>query len=565
MRRPIILAALVGVALAPACQDPTEITVSITTDAKCTDIDGVSFSLGVLGPGLDQKPASSVAVSCDQATGRVGAVVVIPSGSRNDEIAFRVTAGFGKPVDQCVAPFGPGCIVARRSLRFIPHTPLFVPVKLSVSGAGIPCDATSTCQAGTCVDPKLDPNQCQTSGGCDLPAVGPQTAHQITVAGNIPAATGTAQQQHLIFATHSNRWWYFTMDSADANVLKTRWSSDFASWNDGASLTLAQKSDGEGRNFGVAYADIAGKDVVHLALSHSLATPAPGIYHARATINQASIVFEPETVVNTPDYWLTQANPDGPVAAIGTDGTVYVATGWANQKQFHGTDTTGNMDVYQSTTKDDGTSAGPLTNYVIHSWVPQFVNNRALVALGAGQMLAVWPTADVGGPDTSNLSWAVSTSASVTHADLFTGTGAAQDMNDWSVCGVSPTAVHAVRRVHAGGENTFEHLRFDVASATWSTGGAIPQSPGASGTGVVLLTNGTKLLLFALGAAYTDLRYTRWDGNAWSAWLTLFSGSARRTFLSGTGCASQTHTAITWSEGSPPVLNVQGLDVHGLF
>ena len=569
MRRPLVFPALAFLALAPSCQDPTEITVSVTTDAKCTDIDGVSFSLGQLGEALDQKPASSVAMQCDPATGRVGAVVIVPSGARNDAVAFRVTAGFGKPVDQCVAPFGAGCIVARRSLRFIPHTPLFVPIKLSVSCAGVPCNATSTCRDGTCVDPKLDPTQCQTSGGCDLPIVGPQVAHPIALVGSIPAPTGTAQQQHLIFATHGNRWWYFTIDSADSVALKTFWSSDFVTWTPGASLTLAQKSDGEGRNFSVAYADLAGKDVVHLVFSH-LQGAQQGAYHARAILDQATIAYGPETLVTSTDYFTGEANPDGPVAAVGTDGLVYVATGWVNEAQFRsGNATVGNMDVYQSTSTDDGNSAGPLTNYVAHSWVPDFVNNRALVALGAGKMLAVWPTADDFRPETSNLSWALSPAWATTNTDLFTGAGmgAVQNMNDWSVCATSTSVVHAVRRVHAGAvkDSVFEHLRFDVASAKWSSGGIIPPDAGANGTGVVLLTNGTKMLLFALSAPFNDLRYTKWDGSAWSAWGTQFAGAPKRAFLSGTGCDSKAHAAITWTEGAAPPYEVQGFDVRALF
>ncbi len=585
MRRLLILAAIsASLALAASCREPTQITISITTDAKCTDIDGVGISVGVLGADLDNKPASAISLRCDAATGRVGSLVLVPSGSNSDEIAFRVTAGYGKKVDDCRPPFGAGCIVARRAVRYIPHTPLYVPVKLSVACNGIACDPTSTCENGRCIDARIDPTKCESVDGCaltpdggaadggsneagpDAPAheAGTPTASPVATVGDVPAETGTAQQQHLIFATHSSRWWMFTVDDAAQTQLKTWWSTDFATWTPGATFSMAEATRNEARNFSVTYADVGGKDVVHLAYAHKVSGDA-FTKHVRATIDTATITFGSDEFVVSSNYFPNGADPSAPVVALSNDGNVFLATGWANQKPYKMFDTTGNMDVYQSTSPDRGAGSGPLSGYVVHSWVPEFDNSRALVAIESGNMLAFWPQA-LGQVDTTDISWASSKESWVTHDTLF-GVNSATGQDDWSVCGFSPTEVHAVlRKINGGANDGYEHRRFDTATGAWTSGAIIPNDPGAYGTGVVLLTNGKTMLLFALSAdAANKVRYTRYDGAMWSAWSTLFGPTTKRAFLSGSGCSAKSPAAIAWTEGLAAPYRAMAAEVTALF
>jgi hypothetical protein len=87
--------------------------------------------------------------------GRVGMLVVVPSGDDGAEIGLRVVTGTkGKRSDECAPPDYKGCIVARRAIRFLPHTKLTVPVTMRASCKDVPCGgaAFSTCVKGQCVD-----------------------------------------------------------------------------------------------------------------------------------------------------------------------------------------------------------------------------------------------------------------------------------------------------------------------------------------------------------------------------------------------------------------------------
>src|SRR6185312_2524685 len=91
-----------------------------------------------------------------------------PSGDKDGAVTVKIVAGFGRSVDEC-AQGGTGCIVARRSLRYIPHTELRIPVLLQASCAGVPCQDTETCVASACVPAAIDPSTCATPQGCTLP------------------------------------------------------------------------------------------------------------------------------------------------------------------------------------------------------------------------------------------------------------------------------------------------------------------------------------------------------------------------------------------------------------
>jgi sugar lactone lactonase YvrE len=163
-----VLAGCLGAALLPDCRDPTEITVVLSTDAKCADVSGTTIAVGQIGH-LDDKPAAAETTRCES-SGRIGSLVVVPSGGKDEEVAIRVVTGIGnKTPEACVdSGFVGGCIVARRSLRYLPHTPLVLPVKMSLDCVDVPCGETETCYKGQCVPANVDPNQC-VSGDCQPP------------------------------------------------------------------------------------------------------------------------------------------------------------------------------------------------------------------------------------------------------------------------------------------------------------------------------------------------------------------------------------------------------------
>ena len=160
----VVIPALGGIA---ACRAPTEITIELTTDVKCADVKGTAITIGDLA-GLDGKPSTTVTPACDPQTGRIGSMVIVPSGSKDDVVAIKVVLGVQRDPAECVPPaYGPGCIVARRALHFIASSSLTVPIFMGAVCSGIPCNATQTCVGGNCANATIDdPSKCETATGC---------------------------------------------------------------------------------------------------------------------------------------------------------------------------------------------------------------------------------------------------------------------------------------------------------------------------------------------------------------------------------------------------------------
>jgi hypothetical protein len=169
MRRSL-LALGAAVLASTDCRAPTQITVTVTTDIDCAHVDATSVAAGSVA-GLDTRPSSSETTACSG--GRVGALVVVPSGSSDAEVGLRVVMGLdGKSPDDCVRDgYVGGCVVARRALRFLPYEPLSVPVEMRSSCRDVGCASTGdlqTCVEGQCVAATIpDPHACQGSG-CNL-------------------------------------------------------------------------------------------------------------------------------------------------------------------------------------------------------------------------------------------------------------------------------------------------------------------------------------------------------------------------------------------------------------
>ena len=149
-----------GVAIA-SCRGATQIELEVTTDFACRDLAEVTIAVGPPGAaGVESAPPTVATTQCDPTTGRVGSLVVVPSGARNDPLGVRVVGRVGP--DPCDPPaYGPKCIVARRALRFVPHESLVLPVLLRASCEGVPCGVDETCANGECVPSAIDPTTCE--------------------------------------------------------------------------------------------------------------------------------------------------------------------------------------------------------------------------------------------------------------------------------------------------------------------------------------------------------------------------------------------------------------------
>ncbi|MBK6693833.1 MAG: hypothetical protein IPG50_16750 [Myxococcales bacterium] len=162
--------ALAAVGSLWACLRPTQITLRVTTDVPCDQIaeSGVSIWNGT---GLrDAVPLTSTRDCTGGAPiATVGTLVIAPSGSRSDEITVTAVAGVSRKSEECAAAAFEGCIVARRRLRYVEHTPLELPVLLSRSCLDVVCGEGETCAPCTGVGCKPRCAPLDAPDACDAP------------------------------------------------------------------------------------------------------------------------------------------------------------------------------------------------------------------------------------------------------------------------------------------------------------------------------------------------------------------------------------------------------------
>ena len=148
------------------CLDATQIDIELTTDVNCSDRPETAISVGKLGQ-LDSSSPVAVTSACDAKTGRIGSIVVLPPDSKQGQVGIEVVAGIVKTPDECRRDhFVGGCIVARRSLNFVKHHGLELPIELEAACVDVPCGATETCRKGACVSAQVDPESCATESKC---------------------------------------------------------------------------------------------------------------------------------------------------------------------------------------------------------------------------------------------------------------------------------------------------------------------------------------------------------------------------------------------------------------
>jgi hypothetical protein len=169
-------AAAVAVALAGAaatlaeCRASTEVTLDLETDVPCKNLNGTVISAGRDPESVENAaPFVTTAYGCTNGDdgGSIGTFVLVPGGAKDAPLAVRLVAGVTARAEDCVAGRADaGCVVARRALNYLPHTPLTLRIDLRQDCVDRPCDPMSTCVRGACVSSSIDPNDCRGSG-CD--------------------------------------------------------------------------------------------------------------------------------------------------------------------------------------------------------------------------------------------------------------------------------------------------------------------------------------------------------------------------------------------------------------
>ena len=406
------------------------------------------------------------------------------------------------------------------------------------------CAACSAVVLSACLFPSVGDLAGGSDGGLDAGdssadvtnEAGPSGPVTLASAGTVSTATGNAQQTHVLWAIGARRWWLFYIDADDTH-LKTRSSPDFVTWTDGPSLGLTHPNGADGRSFSVAYASIAGEDVVHVAFSH--AEPSKLSHtHTRGVISGSSIAWgTPIEVSQIPD---SPSGADGTATIIASSGDVWDSTGYIVSQNS----TAGhfNEDVFRASATETGGATWSATFAQTTVEIVGTTSNARAFVQGVAPV-AFWEKGDQD-PMPTNVRAAAFSGSWSSPVDVF-AQGAPQDANDWGAAALASGEIHVVRALASGG---YEHV-----SGTTSTTIASPPSMIARtlGAGVVVLADRTHLAVFDL-ASDGSVVESKWAAAQFSTWTTIAPARARG-FLSGHCPDLDAHPeasacALVWTE-----------------
>ncbi|MBW7935326.1 MAG: PDZ domain-containing protein [Gemmatimonadaceae bacterium] len=160
--RPFIISVSLGVAasaIVGACYGPTQTSLELETDLACRRELRTAIYDGDYR--ISAKAARASVTGCPVAEtggapGTIGSLVVVPSGALDSQAVVSVVMRVDdKDPDECLAAGADisACIFATRSLSFISHEALRIPVTLVDACRAVQCGPGQTCvRGGACAD-----------------------------------------------------------------------------------------------------------------------------------------------------------------------------------------------------------------------------------------------------------------------------------------------------------------------------------------------------------------------------------------------------------------------------
>jgi hypothetical protein len=393
--------------------------------------------------------------------------------------------------------------------------------------------------SGSVVSPDAASSSSSSTGGPSVDGSAPDgpkgdagPASSVVIAQNASAfAAGGPQQHHVHFASNLGAYVVFYLSANDKNSLHTRITPDFVTFTDGPSLALPHPHDNEGRNFDVAYANIGGADIFHLAISIHDGPRFSFRARGRATKGGA-LTFDAASELDHDSSTFDHLDPDGPTVAILSSGRVIISSGY-NGVQGH----TANAVLWVANQLEKGavewdhTFAAGLELET----ASQSVNARSLLAFPGGALLT-WERGDQE-PRPTNLGYALYDGASWSPVNKVSFTQTPFDMADWDQVTTSDGRMHVVRFANG----SYEHRYFDPVI---HDGSALPALDHSVGDGIVMLANGAAPSAFVLTKSDRALKRSTLDGAAWSAWSDVGAADPQRSHLSGNG------DVVLWQRGN---------------
>lgn len=192
MIRPPTTTELFGLALvvtgsllgASSCRTPTQTTIEIVSEVAHRSDMAVSVQLG----GVDDVESATPRVVTRgswAADGTVGTLVAVPSDGEDEAFAVRVVLAVGRDPATCTALDATGCVVVRRTARFVAHESSRLRIVLRPACLGTFCDARSSCaRDGACGS--LESDQEAGDGGVDAAPVVGSDPYAVTVLADRP-------------------------------------------------------------------------------------------------------------------------------------------------------------------------------------------------------------------------------------------------------------------------------------------------------------------------------------------------------------------------------------------
>ena len=202
----IALAALLASALdAVGCRTPTAMTIHVVTDVPCEKQRGVVVA-AASPEEYEQLPPVGRAQQCvalGNGTFDMGTIVLVPPSDGDDRIGIRAVLGVSRDVESCsAADQYAGCVVARRILRYLPHTELTIDLLLGQDCLDVPCDAATTCVKHGCVGAEIPSDTCR--GGCGESALGARVTSLVAMAAAGEKGTTCALVDGAVFCWGDN-------------------------------------------------------------------------------------------------------------------------------------------------------------------------------------------------------------------------------------------------------------------------------------------------------------------------------------------------------------------------
>lgn len=368
--------------------------------------------------------------------------------------------------------------------------------------------------------------------------------------GTIAGSAGLGSERQVIRTTSGDLW---AFGYTGTNVLSTWVSQDNgATWSTGATHTLSNAHNSEGRNLAVAYKNIGGVDVVYVALPWTVPT-SMAINGIRATIAGTTLTFHSvETAVasGTSDgdalLWA------GTGLEFSSTNKLHLSNGWAGG---------GNGDVNaDSSTVDAGTveQMTPVTwsSHVIDSSVTKETRSAYVIDLGSGNAGLINDDGSAAST-TTGLDWhkwnGSSWNTDNTNNKVTGGAITAIDKNNWGAVAISPSDIHVVYRNSAG---TLIHRRYN--GTAWGAGQTIPAQNNLGAGGIALSTDGNSVWLAVIDTdGPNTVRFIQWSSSvfngladAWGTWQVVEGSTATRTRLGCTRDTYNQHGLVYWTEGS---------------